>query len=113
MHFIGIDGGGTTTKCVLTDAELKLISSTEAGASNPLAIGFSNSSKKISDIIYRTCLKSSIKNNFCVVAGIAGCGNKINAEKLQKMVSNQLKKSNLHPSYFKIVSDAEIALEGA
>ena len=113
MHFIGIDGGGTNTKWVFTNEKLNLISSFETGASNPLAIGFTGSSKIISDIICRTCFKSSIKENFCVVAGIAGCGNKSNAGKLKKMVINRLKRSKLYPDYFEIISDAEIALEGA
>ena len=44
MHiYVGIDGGGTQTRCVLSNEHLDIFAGTEGSASNPLVIGFENS----------------------------------------------------------------------
>lgn len=44
--FIGIDGGGTKTKCVVVDDNLNIISEAEDNATNPFVVGFDESAKK-------------------------------------------------------------------
>ena len=43
--FIGIDGGGTKTKCVVIDDNLNIISEAEDNATNPFVVGFDESAK--------------------------------------------------------------------
>lgn len=112
-YLIGIDGGGSKTKCILTTSELKKISSVVGSASNPLADSFENSAIIISELILKLTKKIKQGAEIRIVAGIAGCGRNEHALKLRKMISARLKKNNLGVKKIKIVSDAEIALEAA
>lgn len=112
-YFIGIDGGGTKTNCVLVDDKFNIIHSSQAGASNPFSVGFENSALVITKLIYKASKKVKNKNSLYVVAGIAGCGRKVHSEKLERLIKNELKKSGLSILNLKIISDAEAALEGA
>ncbi|MEW6212603.1 MAG: hypothetical protein AB1631_30035, partial [Acidobacteriota bacterium] len=40
QYFLGLDGGGTRTRAVITDASLRSLSEATGGASNPLRVGF-------------------------------------------------------------------------
>ena len=112
MHFIGIDGGGTKTKTILTEDNLSIIRSISGPASNPLAVGFENSSNIIIALIKKLLSKTRIDQPVYVVAGIAGCGSKKNADKLTKLIKKKIASKKIQVKKLKIVSDAEIALEG-
>jgi len=113
MLFIGIDGGGTKTKCVLADDNLKIISSAEGKASNPLAVGFDNSTEVLTKLIKQVLSKKKSAKDISIVAGIAGCGREAHAQHLKVFLENELKKHGINFESLKIVSDAEIAFEGA
>jgi len=113
MLYIGIDGGGTKTKCVLADDNLKIISSAEGKASNPLAVSFDNSANILIKLIKQVLSKKKSAKDISIVAGIAGCGREAHAQHLKVFLENELKKHGINFESLKIVSDAEIAFEGA
>ena len=56
-YYIGIDGGGTKTKCVLTDENLNIKFQTESGPSHFLTIGTEVVSETIVELII-SCLEN-------------------------------------------------------
>ncbi|MGH9758039.1 MAG: N-acetylglucosamine kinase [Candidatus Acidiferrales bacterium] len=74
--FLGFDGGGTKTDCVLIDQHGAVMASASAGPSNPLRAGYSKSWFSLSDaadhILERRNLKAAEILGVC--AGIAGAG---------------------------------------
>lgn len=71
-YILGIDGGGTKTAFVLTDTDMKVISSITLGQSNPNDIGMSNSQQLLRDGILKACGEIPLSSVYCF-AGIAGC----------------------------------------
>jgi len=112
-YYIGIDGGGTNTRCVLANQSLKTISESNGNASNPLVVGFENSAKNIFQLIKKVCSKSGVKDKITIVAGIAGCGSKTNSQKIKRLLLERIKASKISAADLEVVSDAQIALEGA
>jgi len=115
VYFIGIDGGGTKTKCVLTDDDLHVKFHTESGPSHFLTIGTDIVSETIINLI-KTCIESqniSLEDVSSIVLGTTGAGRIADAEKLEQAVYHLAKGNNLALPTFKVVSDARIALEGA
>lgn len=114
-YYIGIDGGGTKTKCILTDENLNIKFQTQSGPSHFLTIGTEVVSETIVSLI-KTCLEneniSSDELN-SIVLGTTGAGRTSDAEKLEQAVYELAKKNNFNLPTFKVVSDARIALEGA
>lgn len=109
-YFIGIDGGGTKSKCICVDDELKIIYEIEGGATNPLSIGFDKAALTLINLIESISKKRKIA--FCVM-GIAGCGRKESVVKLKNSLIQKSKESKINLPDFEIVSDIEIAHEGA
>lgn len=114
-YYIGIDGGGTKTKCVLTDNELNVLFKTKSGPSNFLTIGIEPVSQTIFELVKssmesHTFIHDELKS---IVLGTTGAGRRTDAERLEKAVIELAKKNNFELPTFKVVSDARIALEGA
>ena len=112
-YFAGIDGGGTKTKCVCVNEKLKIISQAETGSTNPHTIGFDQSAENLINLINQSCLKANIKVIDSVVIGIAGGGRAEHADKLFKSIIDLAGSTTVLWKRLKILSDAEIALEGA
>ncbi len=113
-YLIGIDGGGTKTKCVVTDINGNLVYETSGGPSNFLVYGLDKVSENIFNLL-NNCIKN-LKCDFsdlaCVVIGTAGAGRKEDAEKLKKHFT-KFAKEKFSIKNFYVESDARIALEGA
>lgn len=109
-YFVGIDGGGTKTRSILSDENLKIIKVAEAGPTNPHIVGFKKSAETIAELILKLCRKHK---EVYIVAGISGAGRNFEAEKLKKKIKSNLNSSNINVRDLRIVSDAQIALEGA
>jgi N-acetylglucosamine kinase-like BadF-type ATPase len=114
-YLIGIDGGGTKTKCIAASIEGNPVYESSEGPSNFLVYGLD----KVSETIYNL-LKDCIKKLNCgfedlpsVVLGTAGAGRKDDAERLEEHFLNYAKSQKTEIKNFKVVSDARIALEGA
>jgi N-acetylglucosamine kinase-like BadF-type ATPase len=114
-YLIGMDGGGTKTKCIITDLELNSIFETTGGPSNFLMLGNDKVSETILELITE-CVKNQ-KINFddieSIVLGTTGGGRRSDAESLELSILESAKSKNLTLKKFRVESDARIALEGA
>ncbi|MCB9248306.1 MAG: hypothetical protein H6613_07045 [Ignavibacteriales bacterium] len=113
--FIGIDGGGTKTKCVLCDESLKVVYETQSGPSNFLTIGTDVVTETVLSLISECCKSQNLSSALIdsVVLGTTGAGRDSDAKKLENAVFAEVKSQSLNLNLFKVVSDARIALEGA
>ncbi|MBK7229095.1 MAG: hypothetical protein IPH97_09550 [Ignavibacteriales bacterium] len=114
-YYIGIDGGGTKTKCILTDENLNPLFENLGGPSNFLVIGAEKVSNTIFDHITKCTESQKISPDqiAAIVLGTTGAGRKSDIEVLQNQISNDAKQRNIVINKFSIESDARIALEGA
>ncbi len=111
--YIGIDGGGTKTKCVLTDDQLRIIASAQAGPTNPLAVGINKSSEILFGLIQKVLRKANGFPISTVVIGLAGAGRKKHCEEIEVRLARLSRKKKILLNRVKVLSDIEIALEGA
>src|ERR1700692_5104333 len=74
--YLGFDGGGTKTDCILVDADANVLARATAGPSNPLRAGYAKAWFTLSDaadvVLERHHLKSTDIRGIC--AGIGGAG---------------------------------------
>ena len=93
-HYIGLDGGGTKTKCVLTDDSLNPIEECQGGPSNFLIIG----TETVSETIFKLIIQCLERRNLeldkidSVLIGTTGAGRRSDAELLE----DDFKKYNLN-----------------
>lgn len=80
MMLLGIDGGGTETKAVLTDENGKTIAYVTGGPSNPNGQTADSASNNLISTV--KCALNGRGGSLAVFAGIAGCSDKRNAEML-------------------------------
>ena len=91
-----MDGGGTKTKCIITDINLNPIYETIGGASNFLVIGTETVSETIINLI-NDCTSSqkiSADDIEAIVIGTTGGGRRNDAELLEKQISSDEKLSH-------------------
>ena len=114
-YLIGMDGGGTKTKCVLTDIDLNPIYETIGGPSNFLVIGTDKVSETILNLLKDCTSSKNISSNDieAIVLGTTGGGRRSDAELLEKKIFEDAKQKSISISKFRVESDARIALEGA
>jgi N-acetylglucosamine kinase-like BadF-type ATPase len=90
-YFLGFDGGGTKTDCILVNAEGEVLERATAGPSNPLRAGYAKAWFTMSDaadlVLERAKLKSTDIRGVC--AGIGGAGR----ESVAKRMATFLEKS--------------------
>lgn len=109
-YYIGIDGGGTKTRCILTDENLNIIKSSEGKASNPLITGFDITASRIISLIKDVSGRKKI--SLCVI-GTAGVGRKNNSDLLLESIRESARIKNISIPPIKILTDIEITFEGA
>lgn len=114
-YLIGMDGGGTKTKCILTDFDFNPICETTGGPSNFLMLG----NEKVADSIFNLinyCVETQ-KISFLdiegIILGTTGGGRRSDAESLENSINQTAKSKNIELKNFRVESDARIALEGA
>ncbi len=114
-YLIGIDGGGTKTKCIATDLKSKPLYETTGGPSNFLVYDLNKVSETIFNLLEDCIEKLNCKfeDLAAIVLGTAGAGRKEDALRLEKHFGNYTMSKNANIKNFKVVSDAIIALEGA
>jgi N-acetylglucosamine kinase-like BadF-type ATPase len=114
-YLIGIDGGGTKTKCIVADLNLKPIYECTSGSSNLLINDFQTVAITISKLLEK-CKKniySDYKSIASIVLGTAGAGRKRDAKNFENKFLSYIKDEGITLQQFKVESDARIALEGA
>lgn len=114
-YLMGMDGGGTKTKCILTDINHNPIYETIGGPSNFLVIGTQIVSETILTLLSE-CVSSqniSTVDIEAIVLGTTGGGRRNDAELLEKMIFEDAGRKSISINKFRVESDARIALEGA
>jgi N-acetylglucosamine kinase-like BadF-type ATPase len=73
-YVIGIDGGGTKTACLLTNANGSLIAYSEDGCSNHQIVGIKQVVSVITYLVDEVCMIANIDRNqlSCIYMGLAG-----------------------------------------
>ncbi|MFC2083929.1 N-acetylglucosamine kinase [Bacteroidota bacterium] len=114
-YLIGFDGGGTKTKCVVTNDNLEVQYECTGGPSNFLMLG----NQKVTDTIISLLNESITKLNITyddvdgIVLGSTGAGRRSDAENLEKDFNSLAENKGIKLKNFRVESDARIALEGA
>ena len=114
-YLIGMDGGGTKTKCVLTDINLKPVFETIGGPSNFLVVGVEIVSETILNLLNDCTSSQNISSSDieAIVLGTTGGGRRNDAELLEKQIFSDAKQKSISINKFRVESDARIALEGS
>ncbi len=109
-YLIGIDGGGTKTKAVLSDLDGKIICTTETGVSNVLIVGESGVKEVCAKILTIFIDKQKLKPNEIIYwsLGLAGAGRESDQERAQNGVESLGFEDKVL-----VTSDAHAALVGA
>lgn len=109
-YFLGIDGGGTKTHAVITDAAGRVVGEGLSGASNPLRVGLEEAVSHIERAIADACDQAGVKlreiTSTC--AAIAGVNHPIHYHTMKDAL-DQLPELGL----LEVMTDARAALEGA
>lgn len=109
--FMGIDGGGSTIRAALTNAEGTILSEvTLAGSSNPSVIGWDAAAARVTEAIQAvlTQAQTSPEQVRAVAAGLAGAAAEHASEWVESVLRGALPHSTVVAS-----GDLEIALVGA
>lgn len=111
-YIVGLDGGGTKTKCIFTDKNGKPALELSGGPANFLSIGNDKAAGNIISLVKSglTKLDSSFDDILIIMAGISGAGRKLHADMLKDSL---LKKLPEDFTNIFVESDARVALEGA
>jgi N-acetylglucosamine kinase-like BadF-type ATPase len=109
-YFLGIDGGGTKTQAVITDAFCRIIGAGVSGASNPLRAGLGEAISHIECAVREAVAGAGIKleqiTSGC--AAIAGVNHPIHYHTMKDALDDTLGLDNIY-----LATDAQAALEGA
>ena len=107
-YFLGIDGGGSKTTCVVGD-EVAVLARVTTGPSNINRVGETRARESLHQAIRQACEAAGIDprqvQRACV--GVAGVGSKEFASAVRKMVAE------IMPVEIEVVGDMQIALEAA
>ena len=107
-YYLGIDGGGTKTRCALGD-EHRVVATTVTGACNVVRVGVASARHALHGAIRQVCQPAAIApkdiSNICI--GAAGAA--------REEVANQIRDilGEVTPARVEVVGDTIIALEAA
>src|SRR6202041_660337 len=108
--YLGFDGGGTKTDCILMDAESNVLAHATAGPSNPIRAGYAKAWFTLSDaadlVLWRFHLKSSDIRGIC--AGIGGAGRDVVARRIATFLERGFPQASVM-----VTTDLEITLQAA
>jgi N-acetylglucosamine kinase-like BadF-type ATPase len=106
---LGVDGGGTRTRAVITDGYRRPLGSGTAGASNPQRVGVASAASEVRRAVDEACRAANITRDAIAWAEIGLAG--VRDDGIRARMSETL--AGLSFDRFEIVTDAEIALFGA
>jgi N-acetylglucosamine kinase-like BadF-type ATPase len=109
-YYIGFDGGGTKTECVLTDKTGRILAQGVAGPSNPLRIGFDQAFLALASAADHvlTAAKLDAGQISAVCAGLAGAGQKHVVKRVMAFLVETFPQAVVH-----VTTDLDVALEAA
>ena len=113
--YIGLDGGGTKTKCVVVDEDMNVLSELVGGPSNFLVFGLDEVTQSLLNLIIESIKIANIDFSEVnsILLGTAGAGRREDAERLEKRFLQKANESDKPIKNFIVESDARVALEGA
>ena len=106
-YYLGIDGGGSKTQAVITDAEFQIVGEGRSGASNPHRVGFKEAAANIV-LATELALKEAglqLADIAAACAGIAGISHPIHYHTMKDALDDSLALDKLE-----LVTDARAAL---
>jgi glucosamine kinase len=111
--FLGIDGGGSKTSCLIGD-ETSVLGVGTGGASNVVRVGEEEARESLSTTIRQACRVANLEPSqiSCVCVGLAGAARPEISELVKDMVSEVIA-GEIKPSEIEVVGDMVIALEAA
>jgi N-acetylglucosamine kinase-like BadF-type ATPase len=109
-YFLGFDGGGTKTDCVLVDGAGKILARSTAGPSNPLRAGYAKAWFTLSDAadVVLEHEKIKAKDIRAICAGIGGAGREAVANRLATFLERAFPEAAVQ-----VTSDLAITLQAA
>lgn len=113
--YIGLDGGGTKTKCVVVDEKMNVLSELVGGPSNFLVFALDEVTQSLFNLIINSIKQADIDISEVdsILLGTAGAGRREDAERLEKSFIQKANESHMPIKKFVVESDARVALEGA
>ena len=109
-HFLGVDGGGTKTLAILTDARLRVIGKGLSGPSNPHRVGWKEAVANIRTAVMQALQDAGLHLSDVSAAGlgIAGVSHPIHYHTMRDALDRALGLEHME-----LVTDAKAALAGA
>ena len=109
-YFLGFDGGGTKTECVLAGADGGILARATAGPSNPLRAGYTRAWFSLSEAADVVLSRQKIRSNHIrgVCAGIGGAGRNSVVRRVSEFFERSFPNAEVE-----VTTDLEIALEAA
>ncbi len=106
--FLGIDGGGSKTSCLIGD-ETSILGTGTGGASNVVRVGEAQARESLASAIRQACTVATLNPSeiTSVCVGLAGAARPEISEVVRRIISE------LVPGKIKVVGDTVIALEAA
>jgi N-acetylglucosamine kinase-like BadF-type ATPase len=109
-YFLGFDGGGAKTDCVLADAQGQIVARSKTGPSNPLRTGYTRAwfalSEAADSVLSRQKIKAGHIRGIC--AGLGGAGRSGVARRVTSFFERGYPNAQV-----RVVTDLEIALDAA
>jgi glucosamine kinase len=111
-YYLGIDGGGTKTRCVLGD-ETAVLARAMSGGCNMVRLGEAQAREALHTAIRQVCVNANIISNQirAICVGAAGAARPEIAAKMRGIVAEAV--SEAASIKIEVVGDSEIALEAA
>src|SRR5919199_3862082 len=106
---LGVDGGGTKTRAVVTDADQRVLGKGTAGPSNPLRVGVGQAAAAIREAVDHACAEARVQRADIVAAEIGLAG--VRRADVRQRMREALSGLGIHS--IEVVTDADIALFGA
>jgi N-acetylglucosamine kinase-like BadF-type ATPase len=111
-YYLGIDGGGTKTRCVLGD-DTVVLATAMSGGSNLVRLGEARASEALQSAIRQVCTTANIVPDQirAICVGAAGAARPEIATRIRSIVDEVV--SETVPTKIEVVGDTVIALEAA
>jgi len=109
-YLAGVDGGGTKTRCVITNSQYCVLGEALTGPSNPLRVGVNRAVEAVVGAIDEACAAVGISRSQLAAIGV-GLGGVRHAS--HHTATRRALRHRLSTDDFLLVPDAEIALIGA
>jgi N-acetylglucosamine kinase-like BadF-type ATPase len=109
-YFLGFDGGGTKTDCVLLDATGSIVGQGRGGPANPLRSGYDQTFSSLQEAAAQAVAAARIRSTEVtrVCAGLAGAGRKSVIRRVMVFLAQEFP-----TALAQVATDYEIALEAA